>query len=717
MTRTPYSVWKLFRNDKLSLFHGFIKIRLTDHHGQGLFPRSCERVIINIVALHNSNAICKSGALRFQTIPNVMRDVPLLLIRAIARCKPKGGTLMGQKAQKKYLLSLSIIAGLTLLFGLPLDTVAQERFTVQSSARGIENAKQAAQIRQLQVKNGQQDSRLDAVEGDIANIADHAWKNIAQCGIGGGANGAGYKITWNPAGSGTWGCMQETDPTVKSFAKNDLPTCSAGQVLRSDGTKFICTTSSGTSGFEVDPYVQDFARNTAYTISACAADEVLTMATSRLRCVKSRDLSITETDPTVQAFAKTALPICSAGQVLTTAIGNGGIGVLRCVTDSDGGYVELDPSVGSITNNKWCMASGGKINCNQNPPVLVETDPKIGAMTNNSWCRAVSGKITCDQTAPTGGDNLGNHIATKALNMSNNNISGAPYITAKEAVSSPRFIATLTNTGTSSLYALTINKTGSETYNTGAKIIAGGTGSTTNALEVHCSGTGNFCYGIDAVSQGRSDISTGVRGRSNGGTSSSSGVVGYSTGGKNSSGVIGYTTSSADTVEAYGVKGYTNTPIANSYGGHFRNGHTAGYGLYCFSGSTSGCGGNRPWTNASDGRLKWHVTDLDEGSGLLTIMKLRPVTYQWRTETSGKVEYGFIAQEVEKIIPELVGNSPDTEITLEDGSKKELKNVKSLSYASFVVPLVKAVQELKAENDMLRDEVRAIQETLRLKRK
>lgn len=91
MTRTPYSVWKLFRNDKLSLFHGFIKPRLTDHHDQGLLPRSCERVIINIVALHNSNAICKSGALRFQTIPNVMRDVPFLLIRATARCKPKGG--------------------------------------------------------------------------------------------------------------------------------------------------------------------------------------------------------------------------------------------------------------------------------------------------------------------------------------------------------------------------------------------------------------------------------------------------------------------------------------------------------------------------------------------------------------------------------------------------------------------------------------------------
>lgn len=268
---------------------------------------------------------------------------------------------MGQKSQKTYLLSLSIFAGLTLLFGLSLDTVAQERFTVQSSARGIENAKQAAQIRQLQVKNGQQDSRLDAVEGDIANISDHAWKNIAQCGIGGGANGAGYKITWNPAGSGTWGCIQEIDPTVKSFAKNDLPTCSAGQVLRSDGTKFICTTSSGTSGFEVDPYVQDFARNTAYTISACAADEVLTIAASRLRCVKTQDLAVNELDPTVKPFAKIDLPVCTTGQVLTVAINAQGVRILQCVTDTDGGYAELDPTVKSFAKTNLPVCAGGEV--------------------------------------------------------------------------------------------------------------------------------------------------------------------------------------------------------------------------------------------------------------------------------------------------------------------------------------------------------------------
>lgn len=229
---------------------------------------------------------------------------------------------------------------LFLFFGLT-TAEAQERFTVQSGGRGLENAKQAAQIRQIQVKDGQQDNRLDAIEGDIDRIAPQAWQTIAQCGVGAGASGTGYKITWNPSGNGSWGCIQETDPTVKTFAKTDLPACSAGQVLRADGTRFICTTSAGSSGFEVDPYVQDFARNTAYTINACAADEVLTMTNKRLNCVKSRNLAIAESDPTVQPFAKAALPNCAAGQLLTTAI-SGSTTVLRCVANPNGGRPTVD---------------------------------------------------------------------------------------------------------------------------------------------------------------------------------------------------------------------------------------------------------------------------------------------------------------------------------------------------------------------------------------
>lgn len=40
----------------------------------------------------------------------------------------------------------------------------------------------------------------------------------------------------------------ESDPTVQAFAKNSLPTCSAGQVLRSNGTALSCVTDGSYTG-------------------------------------------------------------------------------------------------------------------------------------------------------------------------------------------------------------------------------------------------------------------------------------------------------------------------------------------------------------------------------------------------------------------------------------------------------------------------------------
>lgn len=90
-------------------------------------------------------------------------------------------------------------------------------------------------------------------------------------------------------------------------------------------------------------------------------------------------------------------------------------------------------------------------------------------------------------------------------------------------------------------------------------------------------------------------------------------------------------------------------------------------------------------------------------------MQLRPVTYRWRTGDTTSLDYGFIAQEVEQVLPILVGNNPD--LTIGEGEDaEEITDVKSMRYATLVVPLVKAVQELKAENDNLRaanDDLRA----------
>jgi len=206
--------------------------------------------------------------------------------------------------------------------------------------------------------------------------------------------------------------------------------------------------------------------------------------------------------------------------------------------------------------------------------------------------------------------------------------------------------------------------------------------------------------------RGISTTGTGVFG-STGSVSSQAGVRGNST---NGSSYGGYFTNSGTT--GPGVAVFGDASISHLTGiGVYGSGGTAsgGYGVYCWSGNTNGCGGNRAWYNSSDMRLKKDIADLDPSMGLETIMRLRPVTYHWRTGDTTKTELGFIAQDVEKVLPELVGKGLDVETVRDDGTKEKITDVRTLSYANFVVPLIKAVQqqqgqieELKAANDNLK---------------
>jgi hypothetical protein len=97
-------------------------------------------------------------------------------------------------------------------------------------------------------------------------------------------------------------------------------------------------------------------------------------------------------------------------------------------------------------------------------------------------------------------------------------------------------------------------------------------------------------------------------------------------------------------------------------------------------------------TNLSDERLKENIKPLE--TGLDTIMKLKPRRFDWKEgEGSGKKNLaGFIAQEVETVLPDLVGEY------LHD----ELEDAKSVRTGDMIPTLVKAIQELKAEIDELK---------------
>jgi hypothetical protein len=95
------------------------------------------------------------------------------------------------------------------------------------------------------------------------------------------------------------------------------------------------------------------------------------------------------------------------------------------------------------------------------------------------------------------------------------------------------------------------------------------------------------------------------------------------------------------------------------------------------------------WTNASDARLKKNISTISYG--LKEVMQLRPVAY--RMKSNDEKQVGFIAQEVQKVLPELVSGKEG------DVTKGETLG---LSYGNLTAVLTKAVQEQQAEIETLK---------------
>jgi len=126
-------------------------------------------------------------------------------------------------------------------------------------------------------------------------------------------------------------------------------------------------------------------------------------------------------------------------------------------------------------------------------------------------------------------------------------------------------------------------------------------------------------------------------------------------------------------------------------------------GSYFYVISTSGGNGvklqhgSTLWTSSSDRRIKKDIAALPETYGLNAVERLKPVTFHWRDPKSPQqLQMGLIAQDAQQVIPELVTRSAPTQYA-PDG---EL----GIEYSGLVIPLIKAVQELKGDNDNLRRE-------------
>jgi trimeric autotransporter adhesin len=101
------------------------------------------------------------------------------------------------------------------------------------------------------------------------------------------------------------------------------------------------------------------------------------------------------------------------------------------------------------------------------------------------------------------------------------------------------------------------------------------------------------------------------------------------------------------------------------------------------------------WTITSDRRWKSDIQNSNLGLGFIS--KLNPVSYYRTNDENKKTEYGFIAQEVEEVLKES-GIDNSGMLTITDEGMYELR------YNDLLAPMVKAIQELKAEKDELKTE-------------
>lgn len=96
----------------------------------------------------------------------------------------------------------------------------------------------------------------------------------------------------------------------------------------------------------------------------------------------------------------------------------------------------------------------------------------------------------------------------------------------------------------------------------------------------------------------------------------------------------------------------------------------------------------------SDSTMKTNIEPLT--AGLEEVMLLKPVNYQWKANPTD-LKIGFIAQEVEAVVPEVVTKS-------EDG-------IYGMNYPELIPVLVNAIQELEARVRALEDENLSLKKT------
>ena len=152
------------------------------------------------------------------------------------------------------------------------------------------------------------------------------------------------------------------------------------------------------------------------------------------------------------------------------------------------------------------------------------------------------------------------------------------------------------------------------------------------------------------------------------------------------------------------VGGTTNTATANvsvngnngisieRAGNGYRQMYMVSSVMYFYNGtnqaSLSSAGA---WTNASDAKLKNSIVDIKYG--LSTVMNTQPRSYKMNDLEGDYI--GFVAQELQTVIPEVVSGDPEKQL--------------GVDYGSLVAVAFKAIQEQQAIITSLTDRITALE--------
>src|SRR5262249_13753392 len=93
---------------------------------------------------------------------------------------------------------------------------------------------------------------------------------------------------------------------------------------------------------------------------------------------------------------------------------------------------------------------------------------------------------------------------------------------------------------------------------------------------------------------------------------------------------------------------------------------------------------------ASSARYKQDIKDM--GGSTDRLLQLRPVTFKYRSDEQGIIQYGLVAEDVERIYPELVGYDVDGK-------------VESVRYSMLTSMLLNELQKQSRKNRGLEQEV------------